>query len=225
MQVQPVRSTMAKRDHTSRRRCLVTRESRERERLLRFVLDPERRLRLDLEQRLPGRGMWLSADRDVLNRAVARNVFAKASRGPVTIEPHLVAEVERLLVRRALDSLGLARRAGAVAIGFEQARAALAAGAAAVLVSAADGAAHGRDKLRRSAPELPVVAAFSSAELGSALGREHVVHAAVAPGRLARRLLFDVERLAGFRPGAVEWPAGPAGAPGKVELRAATGQR
>ena len=216
---------MAKHDQTSRRRCLVTRESREKERLLRFVLDPQRRVRLDLEQRLPGRGMWLSADRDVLNRAVAKNVFAKASRGPVTIEPGLVAEVERLLVRRALDSLGLARRAGAVVIGFEKTRAALAGGAAAVLLAAADGAAHGRDKLRRLAPALPLVSAFSSTELGGALGREHVVHAVIAPGRLAQRVLFDVERLSGFREGAIEWPAGPGGARNEFELRTATGQR
>lgn len=222
--MQPGAMAMSGRERTSLRRCLVTRESRERERLLRFVLDPERRVRLDLEQRLPGRGMWLSADRDVLNRAVTKNAFARAARGPVTIGPDLVAEVERLLVRRALDSLGLARRAGAVAIGFEKARGALAGGAAAVLISAADGAADGRSKLRRLAPELPQVSAFSAAELGAALGREHVVHAVIAPGRLARRVLFDVERLSGFREGAIEWPAGPAGAQNELELRTATGR-
>jgi len=224
MAMRPGSGTMAERERTSRRRCLVTRESRERERLLRFVLDPKRRLRLDLEQRLPGRGMWLSADRDVIHKAVTKNVFARASRGPVTIEGDLAGEVERLLVRRALDSLGLARRAGAVTIGFEKVRAALGGGAGAVLIAAVDGAAHGRDKLRRMAPDLPLVRAFTADELGAALGREHVVHAVVAPGRLARRVLFDVERLSGFRDGAIEWPAGPAGVAREFESRAATGR-
>jgi len=45
-----------------------------------------------------------------------------------------------------------------------------------------------------------VIESFSSAELGLALGRENVIHAAVQPGGLAERLTFDAERLSGFRP-------------------------
>jgi hypothetical protein len=35
--------------------------------------------------------------------------------------------------------------------------------------------------------------------LGLALGRENVIHAAVQRGGLADRLMFDAERLSGFR--------------------------
>lgn len=207
------------------RRCLITRRTEQQARLLRFVLDPERRVRLDLEQRLPGRGMWLSADRDVVNKAVSRNLFAKAARGPARAEPDLAEEVERLLARRALDSLGLARRAGQVAAGFQQVQAVLQSGSAGVVLAAADGAADGRQKIRRLAPDLPLITAFSSSELGAALGRESVVHGALGPGRLAQRLLSDVERLAGFRPDAMEWPKAPAGAFGASESQATTGPR
>lgn len=207
------------------RRCLVTRRRDDQARLLRFVVDPERRVRVDLEQRLPGRGMWLSADRDVVNRAVGRNLFAKAARGPVRAEPDLADEIERLLVRRGLDELGLARRAGQLAAGFQQVHDVLSSGAAAVLVEATDGAADGRRKLRRLAPDLPLITAFSSAELGAALGREATVHVAVAPGRLAQRLIADVERLSGFRADVMEWPK-VAGAPfGSSESQATTGPR
>ena len=173
---------------------------------MRFLIDPVGGGRPDVDQRLPGRGMWLSADRDVVNKAVAKGLFARAARGPVRVDPELAAEVERILIRRDLYSLGLARRAGQLATGFEGVREWLRAEAAAVLIEASDGAADGRRKLHRLAPHLPVIAAFSSRELGQALGRDLVVHAAVAPGGLARRLLCDVERLAGFRPGAVQWP-------------------
>ena len=37
------------------------------------------------------------------------------------------------------------------------------------------------------------------AELGAAVGRAEVVHAALGPGRLAERMLCDMERLSGFR--------------------------
>jgi predicted RNA-binding protein YlxR (DUF448 family)/ribosomal protein L30E len=205
------------------RRCLVTRRKGDQTQLLRFVLDPERRVRLDLEQRLPGRGMWLSAERDVLNKAVSRNLFAKAARGPARAEPGLCDEVERLLVKRALGTIGLARRAGQVAAGFQQVQDALRSGTAAVIVEAVDGSPDGRRKLRRLSPDLPLIVAFSSAELGAALGREATVHVVIAPGRLAQRLIADVERLSGFRPESILWPRASRTPPGQTESRAATG--
>ncbi|HEX5079882.1 MAG TPA: RNA-binding protein [Geminicoccaceae bacterium] len=192
------------------RRCLVTRRAGARDHLVRFVLDPDQRVLPDVDERLPGRGMWLSADRDVVNKAVAGRLFARAARAPATAAADLAETVERLLARRALEGLGLARRAGEVVTGFEQVRAFLRASQAVVLIAAADGAADGRLKLRRLAPELPLITAFSRGELGASLGREEVVHAAVAPGGLARRLLRDVERLAGFRPDALELSEGAA---------------
>ena len=190
------------------RRCLVTREVKGRDQMIRFVLDPAGQVVPDVDGRLPGRGMWLSAERNVLNRAAGANLFARAARTPARVQANLAEQVERLLVGRALDCLGLARRAGQVAVGFEQVRTCLRSSSAAVLVAAADGAPDGRGKLRRLAPDLPVITAFSGAELGAALGRERVVHLAVAPGRLAQRLLCYTRRLAGFRASVMEAPAG-----------------
>jgi hypothetical protein len=183
------------------RRCLVTREVKDWDQMIRFVLDPAGQVVPDVDGRLPGRGMWLSADRNVLNRAIAANLFARAARMRVQVRADLAEQVERLLVSRALDCLGLARRAGQVAMGFDQVRACLRSSSAAVLIAAADSAADGRRKLRQLAPGVPVVTAFSKAELGAALGRDGIVHVAVAPGGLARRLIGSVRRLAGFRAG------------------------
>lgn len=220
----PVEDPTPDRADGAQRRCLVTRASGERNQLIRFVLDPEHRVLPDLDERLPGRGMWLSADRDVVNKAVAGRLFARAARAPAAAETDLADTVERLLARRALDSVGLARRAGQVVVGFEQVRAWLRASKAAVLIAAADGAAEGRAKLRRLAPDLPLVTAFSRAELGACIGRDDVVHVAVAPGGLAQRLLRDVERLAGFRPGALDTP-GVMVPERRAELRETTGPK
>jgi predicted RNA-binding protein YlxR (DUF448 family)/ribosomal protein L30E len=198
---------MARHAEAPERRCLVTREVKERDRMVRFVLDPAGQVVPDVDGRLPGRGMWLSADRNVLNRAVAANLFARAARVRVQVAADLAEQVERLLVSRALDCLGLARRAGQVTMGFEQVRAGLRSSSAAVLIAAADSAADGRRKLHRLAPDLPVITAFSKAELGAALGRDGIVHVAVAPGGLARRLIACVRRLAGFRVDAMAPPA------------------
>jgi uncharacterized protein len=208
---------MARRAEMPERRCLLTREVKERDQMIRFVLDPAGQVVPDVDERLPGRGMWLSADRNVLKRAIAANLFARAARAHVQVAADLAEQVERLLVSRALDCLGLARRAGQVAMGFDQVRACLRSSSAAVLIAAADSAADGRRKLRRLAPGLPVITAFSRAELGAALGREGIVHVAVASGGLARRLIASVRRLAGFRADALAPPQESASLPNELE--------
>ncbi|MBF0306520.1 MAG: RNA-binding protein [Alphaproteobacteria bacterium] len=183
------------------RRCVVSGDRRAPERMLRFVVAPDGQVVPDVDARLPGRGIWLSAGRDMVNKAVAKNLFAKAARTRAVAPPDLADRVEALLVKRCLELLGLARRAGKVLAGWEQVRAAVKAGQIGLLVEASDGAAGGRGKVRALAPDLPVITLFGRAELGAALGREQAVHVAVAPGRLASRLLEQSSRLAGFRTG------------------------
>jgi len=169
--------------------------------LVRFVVAPDGTVVPDVAGKLPGRGLWLTARRDIVAVAVTRRLFARAARQPVIVVDDLADRVEALLAERCRDRIGFARRAGQAVMGFAKVEAALAQGKAAVLVAAADGAADGRQKLRALAPELPLVEQLSGAELGAAFGREHVVHAALAPGRIARELVADAARLAGFRKG------------------------
>ena len=171
-----------------------------RDRMIRFVVDPAGRILPDVDERLPGRGMWLSAGRDVVNKAVEKRLFGKAAKQSVTVLDGLADRIEALLTRRFYDGLGLARRAGHIVVGFDQVQAALAGSGAAVLLAAADGAEDGRRKLRHLAPGLPLITTGSGSDLGAALGREHLVHAALLPGKLATRALRDAGRLAGFRP-------------------------
>ncbi len=195
-----VEDTIARTDEPATRRCLVTRSTRERDDMIRFVVDPGGHVLPDIDERLPGRGMWLSAGRDVINKAVEKRLFGKAARRSVSVLDGLADRIEALLARRFYDGLGLARRAGHIVMGFDQVQACLAGSGAAVLLAAADGAEDGRRKLRHLAPGLPLIVAGSRDALGAALGREHLVHAALTPGRLAERALRDARRLAGFRP-------------------------
>lgn len=183
------------------RRCIVSGEVKPTERLVRFVAGPDGVVVPDIEAKLPGRGLWLSAGRDMVNTALAKNLFAKALRRKVTAPPDLADRIEGLLSRRCIELIGMARRAGQAVMGFEKVRGELKAGRGAVLLAAADGAADGRDKIRALASTLPLVTVLSSEELGAAFGREHVVHALLARGRLADRLQVEAGRLAGFRNG------------------------
>ena len=181
------------------RRCIATGASGDPESLVRFVLGPDGAVVPDIEERLPGRGLWVTADRAALDHAVAKQLFAKAARRAVKVPPDLVARTEALLTRRCLDLLGLARRGGALITGFDAVAEMLGSGRAAVRLTAAGAGPDGREKLDRRAGPLPVVDCLTRGELSLALGKENVVHAALAPGRLAGRFLREARRLGGVR--------------------------
>jgi hypothetical protein len=185
------------------RRCIVTRDALPENRLIRFVTDPDGRLVPDVAATLPGRGMWVTAERGILERAIAKGHFSRAVAAPVVVTGDLPARVENLLVARMAGDLGLARRAGQLVLGFDVvARALTAANPVTLLIEASDGAADGRRKLLALAKATPpsIIDCLTVAELSLALGRENVVHAALKSGRFSERLLADAGRLAGFRP-------------------------
>jgi uncharacterized protein len=209
--------------HSPHRRCIVTGEIRDRAVLLRFVVGPDGAVVPDVEARLPGRGLWLTPRRDIVDRAVAKRVFARAARRSVTAPPELADRIESLLARRCCDVLGLARRAGLAVAGFERVGEAVRHGRAGLLLLALDGADGGRGKLSALGRGLPVASVLTAAEVGAVFGRERIVHTAVTDGALCRRLMLDLSRLAGLRAGAVVdrgadlMPAGPAMQDGGAE--------
>lgn len=182
------------------RRCLVTGESTDPIGMIRFVVGPEDTVVPDVSGRLPGRGMWIGARRDLLENAIAKRLFGRAARRTVVVDPGLSEQVRVLLTRQCLDLLGLARRAGAATAGFEKVEDMLRRNKAGVLIEAEDGAADGCEKLRRLAPATPVVALLPASAMAGALGRDGVVvHAAIAKGKFAERFVAASNRLAGFR--------------------------
>src|SRR5262245_32098328 len=100
------------------RTCIVSGETLPPERLIRFVVGPGGEVVPDLARRLPGRGMWLKAERAIVEQAVARKTFARAARASVKAEADLPQRVEHLLLQRALEDVARARRAGRAVAGF-----------------------------------------------------------------------------------------------------------
>jgi predicted RNA-binding protein YlxR (DUF448 family) len=181
------------------RRCLVSGLPAERSRLVRFAVAPDGEIVPDVDERLPGRGLWVTADRVALERARRRKLFAKAARASVRVPDDLAQRVERLLVRRCRELLGLALRSGQATFGYQRVREWLIAGKGALLLEASDGAPGDHAKLRALARELPVVAVLTTEELGAAAGRTRLVHGVLLPGRLSDAFAREAQRLAGFR--------------------------
>lgn len=192
----------------SLRRCVASGAVRPKEAMIRFVVAPDGALVPDLEGTLPGRGLWLTAERALAEKAFARGLFAKAARRAVTVAPDLLARTEGRLRQRCFDAIGLARRAGQAVAGFDKVAAALRAGrigagkGLGVRLEASDGADDGRAKLdalaRGLARPLPVLDRFSRSELGAAFGRDDSVHVLIGQGKLAERLIHDAARLSGL---------------------------
>ncbi|MBW8816351.1 MAG: RNA-binding protein [Caulobacterales bacterium] len=186
------------------RRDVVTGEVMDEARLVRFVAGPDGQVVPDLARKLPGRGIWVAADRASVATAAKKNLFARSAKAPLKAAADLPDQVERLLKGRLLSGLGLARRSGDLTSGFEKVSSAISSGKAAWLIEASDGAADGRRKLlsqaRRQSPPPGLVGLFDAAELGLALGLENVIHTAFLAGRAAERWAQDVRRLAGFCP-------------------------
>ncbi|MBU6318481.1 MAG: RNA-binding protein [Alphaproteobacteria bacterium] len=198
------------------RRCIVRQDRFPRDEMIRFVLSPEGEVTPDVACRLPGRGAWVCASSSAVDLAQSKGIFSRAFRQTVRTPPGLSATVGELLSKRALDFLGMSKKAGELVIGFEQVREAIRSERPACLIEASDGSADGRGKLLallravhggdrddsvRRLPEL--VGCFSGAELGMALGRERVIHACLREGRLSRVWMRELGRVAGFRP---LWP-------------------
>lgn len=194
------------------RRCVASGESLPEAQLIRFALGPDNVLVPDVAAKLPGRGAWVRADRASLERARAKGAFAHTLKAPVKVPDDLAAQTETLIARRCLDFLGMARRAGAIAIGNTQTEDAIRKRPALLLIEASDGAEEGREKLMSLHIGLwgrppAAVGCFGAADLGVALGRDRVIHACLLQERLASAWAAEIGRLAGFRaivPGS--WP-------------------
>jgi hypothetical protein len=183
------------------RKCIVTGEQAAPERMIRFVVGPEGEVVPDLARRLPGRGMWLKAERGVVEQAVAKNLFAKAARRAVKVPPDLADRLERLLLERALEDLSRARRAGRAVAGFVRVEQMLGHGRAGLLIVAEEADGDGLAKLTKIG--LPLERLGTKEILGGVFGRDQAVYVAVArddaSGHFIQRIAGGAARWRGFR--------------------------
>jgi uncharacterized protein len=172
--------------------------------MIRFVVSPEAQLVPDLAQKLPGRGLWIKADRQSLQLAVSKNLFAKAAKRHIKPDAGLVDRVHGLLRQRCLAILGLMRRQGIIISGFEKVAEALRLGTSHWLIEATDSAQDGRTKLIRLGmavnPSLNICGVFNNEELSLALGLENAIHLAIPAARNHQSWSPEIKRLSGFEP-------------------------
>ena len=182
----------------SERRCIVTGETAPKAGLIRFVIGPDNMVYPDVLEKLPGRGMWVTASRDALDKA-GKGQFSKSAKQAVNVPIGLTDEVERQLARRVVDLIALARKAGSAVCGFEKVKGWVSGGERVrALLQASDGSERGKTKLWT--PEgARYFGCLTAQELGLAFGRGEVVHGALASGRLSDRVVEEAVKLKSLR--------------------------
>lgn len=188
--------------------CIVTRAVKDEAELIRFVRSPAGVVVPDLARKLPGRGVWVSLDRRLLDQAIAKKMFARGFAAETTIPPDLPDIVSKLLRQQALSLLSLAKKAGEAVSGFMKVEEMLGRGRARLLFHGTEAQPDGCRKLDKLAEPGVVekIVLFEIRELDLAFGRPNVVHAAVAKGGLAEKLSAAVRRIETFE-GLVRGPA------------------
>ncbi len=190
-----------------RRLCIVTRRELPTDGLIRFGVAPDDTIVPDLAQRLPGRGVWVTATHAAVAAAAANNAFAKSLKQKVNFDKDLADHVGHLMRTRAREALSLANKAGAVIVGFAKVDAAITAAQVIMMIHASDASDDGASKLDRkysavaAARGQPVrlVNDFSGAELDLAIGRTNVVHAALIESGAGKKFLSEARRHQRYR--------------------------
>lgn len=181
------------------RKCIATGESQPKAGLIRFCAGPDGQIVPDVLGKLPGRGIYVSADRVALEKAAKKNLFSRAARQPVKVPDGLADLVETLIAQRVVELLSMARKAGDAVTGYEKVKDWLVKGTAATLIQASDGSERGKTKLHAPEGANGFVGCLSAGEIGLAFGRERAIHAALAAGGLRSRVVEEAAKLAGLR--------------------------
>lgn len=201
-----------KKDKSPERTCILSGEVLDKSQMIRFVLSPDDQLTPDLASKLPGRGLYVQADRLLIEQAIEKKKLVKAvarslkqSVKPDMLPDDLLGLLTKLLRRKVLDRLGLEQRAGHIVTGFDKIKAALGKKARPAMVFHADDA--GSDGQKKIAfcvngfaeVEVPEQKMFTREELSLALGKDNVVHVLLLKGAALDKLEADIGRLNGIR--------------------------
>jgi len=191
------------------RTCIVTRNSADPDELIRFVVGPDGAVVPDLKRNLPGRGCWVTGERLHIEKAAAKNLFSRAFRKEVAVPPDLGAMIDALLAKSALGALGLARKAGAVALGATKVESVVRSGEALLVLHAEEASPDGLRKITQArratayagGPRIHAYKLFSEADLSLALGGTNVIHAAVLAQDAGKAVLKRMVALDRYRGG------------------------
>ena len=180
------------------RKCIVSGEILPKEALLRFCITPDNEVVPDFKKRLPGKGIYVSNAKTLLDKAISANIFSKAAKKKVHPMADLSAVVEKLLRHNALQAVSLARKAGVVVFGLDKVLDVIKREKAAFVLEAKGAGADGHQRVLLVAKNMEIFQVLETEELDQALNKENTVHAAILKSEMAQMVNVELRKLADF---------------------------
>lgn len=192
------------------RMCIVTRETLPADDMIRFVAGPDGSVVPDLKRVLPGRGCSVKAERPILEKAVQKNIFARALKKDVKPAADLADQVDRLLVMNMTGMMNMARKAGQFLSGTMKVDNAVRAGEALAVFHATDAAEDGVRKVAQARKawslameedEPPAFRLLTYEEMAELMGDNAFIHAVALAGQAGEGVVKRAKLLETYRGG------------------------
>lgn len=180
---------------TGLKSCFVTKEFHPREEMIRFVISPAREVVFDVNEKLPGAGIWMYPLGSSLKLAMDKKLFYKAAKGTVKFADNLDEIIITSLKEKALNLMAFARKSGTLCFGYEGVKKALETQQVVVAFESNDSSEGGRKKLYKPTDSFEIFDCFSREELGRVTGQEMQVHVAVTDKNIAQHLIQTVKKI------------------------------
>ena len=181
------------------KRCFMTKEMHSRLEMLRFVISPDKTVVFDVDEKLAGHGMWLTADKGLLKTACEKRIFYKAAKGTVKIPENLTEQVENIMKQRCLNLLSLCRKAGLLVFGYEAVKKTIAQQQVITAFEAIDSSERGQNKIYKSDELFNIFKIFSRSEMGKVAGLDEIVHLVLLKGKLSEKVIALAHKITLFQ--------------------------
>ncbi|MES5099764.1 RNA-binding protein [Agrobacterium sp. BA1120] len=195
----------------SERTCIVTRQIGTPDELVRFVAGPDKSVVPDLKRQLPGRGCWVTPERALIEKAIAKKLFARALKTDVKAGPELLELMDRLLAQQLAGMMNMARKAGQFISGATKVDAAVRSGNTLAVFHATDAAPDGVRKINQARKawtlgsgaetEIPSFHLFSEQEMDELMGQNAFIHACALAGQAGEGVVKRAKMLEQYRGG------------------------
>ena len=180
------------------RKCIVNGNILPKSEMLRFTMIPGGIIVPDFKKRLPGKGIWMTNSKKVLETAIKKNLFSKVIKKNLKADETLIELVEWLLKEKALSQISLARKAGVFVAGFDKVAEKIKKESVLFILEASDAAIDGHKKMLAIAKNLKVFNSFTTEELDKELDKVNTVHAAFLKSEMAKAVYFDINKYETF---------------------------
>lgn len=162
--------------------CFVSKQAFPRTQMIRFCVDPKHVVTLDITEKLPAHGIWMAPDWSLFETACQKKLFSKAIHDMAKIPEDFMERVPALMKEHGLSLLGLAKKMGCLVVGHDAVKEVLANKTARLIIEAKEASVGSKGKLYRPTDTEPIIRCFTADEMGTELGGEEVVFAALLSG-------------------------------------------